>query len=260
MTNFAMPVSLYMSAPVLTVPESTPVFEVHRMLTERRISCVPVIDGGGVPVGVISRTDLLRAGRMETKARGHAPLLTLPDQTARELMHVGVFTVTPDTQVGQAANVLVKRRIHRAFVEDSGRLVGVLSTKELLLAIRDKRVGDPISEHMSPSVFTISVTAPLSLATDRLAKAHVSGLVVVDEDEWPVGTFSQTEALLARDVHTDTAVEEVMSYAMLCLDVRTPLFRAAAQAHATFARRVLAIEDRRVRGVLSGLDFARVAG
>lgn len=259
MTNFAMPVSLYMQEPVITVPEGAPLSEVHRVLAERQISCVPIVDGGGAPVGVLSRTDLLRIGRLTTKTRGRGMLLSLPDQTAREAMHTGVFTVTPDTQVAQAANVLVKRHIHRLFVEEGGRLVGVLSTKDLLLAIRDKRVATPIREAMAAPVFTIPASAPLSLATDRLARAHVSGLVVVDEEEWPVGTFTQTEALLARDVHTDTPVEEVMSHAMLCLEVRTPLHRAAAQAHATRARRVLAVEDRRVQGVLTGLDFARAA-
>jgi hypothetical protein len=49
-----------------------------------------------------------------------------------------------------------------------------------------------------------------------------------------------------------------MSYAMLCLDVRTPLYRAAAYAHATRARRVLAVEGRHLKGVLTGIDFARV--
>ena len=50
-----------------------------------------------------------------------------------------------------------------------------------------------------------------------------------------------------------------MSYAMLCLNVRTPLFRAAAQAYETRARRILVIDDRRVMGVVTGLDFARAA-
>jgi CBS domain-containing protein len=82
---------------------------------------------------------------------------------------------------------------------------------------------------------------------------------VVDDDEWPVGTFTQAEGLGARGLPGDTPLEEAMSYAMLCLDVRTPLYRAAAHAHATRARRVLAVSEGRVRGILTGLDFARVA-
>ena len=129
----------------------------------------------------------------------------------------------------------------------------------MLLAIERKRVATPIHEVMSAPAFVIPLGAKLSLATDRLERAHVSGLCVVDEDEWPVGTFTQREALASRDLDGDTPLEEVMSYAMLCLDVRTPLYRAAAYAHATRARRVLAVEDNRVEGVLTGLDFARVA-
>jgi CBS domain-containing protein len=174
-------------------------------------------------------------------------------------MRPGIFTAAPATHVAQAAHVLVKRRIHRLFVEDAGRLVGVFSTQDLLLAIRDQRIPMPIGQAMACPAFTIPMTAPLSVAVDQFAAAHVSGLVVVDEEEWPVGTFTQTEALLARDVHTDTPVEDVMSHAILCLDVRTPLYRAAAQAHATRARRVLAVEHRHVKGVLTGLDFARAA-
>ncbi|MCC6558589.1 MAG: CBS domain-containing protein [Polyangiaceae bacterium] len=254
-----MPVSLYMNAPVLTVAEGARLPDVHRALIDENVSCAPVVDAKGLPIGVLSRTDLLRIGQMTTKTHAGEMLLTLPDRPARELMHTGVFTVTPDTQVSQAARVMVDRRVHRVFVEEGGRLVGVLSTKEVLLALRDRKVATSIGEAMSAPAFTIPASAPLSLAVERLAKAHVSGLVVVDEEEWPVGTFTQLEALLARDVATDAPVEDVMSYAMLCLGVRTPLHRAAAHAHATRARRVLATEDRQVKGVLTGLDFARAA-
>ena len=44
---------------------------------------------------------------------------------------------------------------------------------------------------------------------------------------------------------------------MLCLHASTPLYRAAAHAYATRARRVLVTEDHRVIGVLTGIDFAR---
>jgi CBS domain-containing protein len=259
MTQFQMPVSLYMRAPVVAVAGDQPLHEAHRILAERSISCVPVLDSNGLPIGVLSRTDLLRIGHIENKTRSREVLITLPDEPARTHMHVGVFTVTPDTQVAQAARMLLKHHIHRVFVEDKGLLVGVFSTKEILVAIWDARVPRPIREAMSSPAFTISASESLALAVDRLNKAHVSGLVVVDDDAWPVGTFTQTEALLARDIHTDTPVEEVMSCGLLCFASQTPLYRAAAQAHATRARRVLAVEDRKVVGVLTGLNFARAA-
>lgn len=257
MVNFAMPVSDYMSAPVVSLPASASLLEVQRTLDHHEVSCIPLLDANEGCAGVISRTDLLRVGRFQAKA-SHAPaLLTLPDKRASEVMHAEVVSVSPSTSISEASRLLVKRRIHRVFVVDAGRVVGVLSTKDVLSAIRDKRVTTKIADVMAAPAFIIHGSAPVSLATDRLARAHISGLVVVDEDEWPIGTFTQTESLRARDLPSETFVEEVMSHAMLCLDVSTPLHRAAAQAHATRARRVLAVADRKVKGVLTGLDFAR---
>jgi CBS domain-containing protein len=259
MTHFAMPVSSYMSAPVVTVPERAPLAEVEATLRERAVSCVPVVDDEGRHKGVISRTDLLRVGRLESRMRAKPAVVALPDREARELMQWDVVTVAPGAHVDEAARRMLKQRIHRVFVEDGGRLVGVFSTKDVLRAVHDKRVEAPIGEAMSAPVFTIPASSPLSLAIDRLEKAHVGGLVVIDDDAWPVGMFTQAEGLGARGLPGDTPLEEAMSYAMLCLEVRTPLYRAAAHAHATRARRVLAIADHRVRGILTGLDFARVA-
>jgi len=271
MTNFAMPISSLMSSPVVTIPAAATLTEANEILHQRCISCVAVMDGDRA-VGVITRTDLLRVGRYESrsrageangeaKAQARAPaLLTFPaGRTVSDAMKREVVALPPGAAVSAAARTMLQRRMHRVFVMDGEALLGVFSTKDVLLAIREQRIATPVAEAMSSPVFTIPLTAPLSLAADRLDKAHVSGLCVIDESDWPVGTLTQNEVMAARDLPADTPIEEVMSYAMLCLDVRTPLYRAAGYAHATRARRVLAVEGRHLKGVMSGLDFARVA-
>lgn len=263
-TPFEMPISSLMSSPVATIADSATLTEAHQMLRDRGVSCV-VVTAGERAVGVLSRTDLLHEGRVEARARGEvkepfAPLLTFPEGRKVEGVYKReIVALAPTATVAAAARTLVERHIHRVFVMDGGDLVGVLSTKDVLVAIREARLTAPIAEAMSTPVFTISLSAPLAQATDQLEKAHISGLCVVDESDWPVGTFTQTEAIAARELPDSTPMEEVMSYAMLCLDVRTPLYRAAGYAHATRARRVLAVEGRHLKGVLTGIDFARVA-
>ena len=103
---------------------------------------------------------------------------------------------------------------------------------------------------------TVRASEPISLATDRLERANISGLIVVD-DGWPVGLFSQREALEARDCPRDTRVDEAMRSAMLALDVETPLYRAAAQAAELQVRRIIAMKHRSIEGILTGIDLAR---
>ena len=59
-----------------------------------------------------------------------------------------------------------------------------------------------------------------------------------------------------------TPIEEVMNYALVCLDRGMAMHRAAANALATRARRVVVVDHRRACGVVTGFDFARalVAG
>lgn len=258
MTVSAMQVSLLMNSPVVSVTAETTLDVAYRLLAERRISSVPVVDASGRPIGVLSDTDLLRVGRMQPSSLAGLQALELPAEPVGQHMHKGVTTVTEDTPVATAARLLVDQHIHRVFVVKDDRLIGVFSTEEVLIALREKRIGTPVGEVMTTPVHTVFMLAPLSEATARLDRAHVTGLAVVDEHEHPVGVFTKTEALKARDMPTDTTVESVMSYAMLYQNAKTPVFRAAAHAYETRTRRVLVMQERKLAGVMTGLDFARV--
>jgi len=255
-SNFQMPVSLYMSAPVQYVKPDDSIGVAYRRMLELRVSSLAVCDVPSRLVGVISRSDLLRIGQRQAGSHGKAALLTLPEKAVSRRMTREVLTVAPGDSLSEAARIMVEGRVHRVFVVDEGALTGVLSTRDLMLAIRDKRVNQPIAQWMSSPLFTVRCEEPLSLATERLGKARVSGLVVLEGD-WPVGVFTESEALAARDAPRDLPIEECMSAAMLTLPVDTTLHRAAAQAAALGVRRVIAVQGRDIRGILSGLDFAR---
>lgn len=204
-------------------------------------------------------TDLIRVGRIQAGTQPGAALLTLPDRQASEVMSADVVTVGPDEPISKAARCMLEGHFHRVYVVADENLLGVLTTRDLALAIRDKFVRQPIGDWMSSPVFTVRADEPISVATERLEKAHVTGLVVL-EDDWPIGLFTQREALESSDHRRETPVEQVMSSAMLVLNEKTPLHRAAGQVAAMHARRVVAVNDhQRVAGILTGADFARVA-
>jgi CBS domain-containing protein len=254
------PVAVYARTHVVTVAHDLPAEGVLRLLEERGISAVPVLDAEGAPIGVVSRTDLLRVGAPRCEdGRYRSFLVDLPALSATDVMHRGVVTVRRTTSVAEAAEVMAKRHLHRVFVEDErGGLSAVFGTREAMLAIGDARIDTPIGSVMSRGALTVPWDAATSLATSRLAWADAQGLVVVEND-WPLGLFTQREALLARASSPNQPVEDAMSHALLCLRTTTPLHRAALQAAHTKARRVLVVEDRKLVGMLTGLDFARLA-
>jgi signal-transduction protein with cAMP-binding, CBS, and nucleotidyltransferase domain len=152
---------------------------------------------------------------------------------------------------------MVARSIHRLMVVDENELIGVLSTLDLAAAVRDARIEKPISAWMTSPVVTIDARKPVAAAIDLLDRLHITALVVQDAG-WPIGTFSQVEALLARDLPRDTPIETVLDPSMICLPSSLPVFRAAAHAAQLDVRRVIASDEGTLAGILGGLDFARV--
>lgn len=59
----------------------------------------------------------------------------LDEHVASEIMTRAVFSVTPDTDVEEAARRMLEAEVHRALVLEDDRLVGVLSTLDILRAV-----------------------------------------------------------------------------------------------------------------------------
>lgn len=257
MANFQVAAAEYMTSPLISLKATSFIDHAHREMQKSQVSALPVVNEDERLIGVISRTDVLKAGRREAGSSRDARLLAFPAKPVSDFMTPDPVVVDAETPLAEAARLMLEHRIHRVFVREEGTAVGIVTTRDLMRAIGEKRVKEPISTYMSSPLFTIRASEPVSLATERLEKARVTGLVVLD-GEWPVGVFTQSEAMESRDVARDTAVEDVMNPAILVLDARTPLHRAAAQAGAMNARRVVVIDGNRPAGIVTGLDFARV--
>ncbi|MCB9555737.1 MAG: CBS domain-containing protein [Deltaproteobacteria bacterium] len=245
-----------MSVPVTSVRLDARLSVADELLRRHDVSCLAVVDASSRLVGAISRTDLLRAGRLAGGLHD-GPLVELPDVAVAELMSADVVCVAPDDSVTLAASRMAQRRIHRVFVREGETAVGVISTRDIMSVIAAAKLRQPIRELMSSPVVSIEGHASVAVAADRLVSAAVRGIVVV-EDGWPIGVFTQSEALLCAQLPDDTCVAELSDPAILCLPVQTPVFRAAATASALQARRVIAVDHRQMEGVLTGFDLARV--
>lgn len=258
MSPFDAPAARYMTSPVVTIHPDAALTDAAARMKEAGVSCLGVVGANGALTGMISQTDLVRVGRLRAALAGGTRLLTLPRHRVRDWLTAAVIVVERDTPLCEAAARMASAHVHRVFVVEGERPIGVLSTTDVMRAVVDSRTNAPLSSCATAKVITVEAGDPLGVALHRLVEARVHGLVVT-ESGWPVGLFTQREALAAGGLDPRHPVEEAMSCAMLCLPARTPLHRAAALALETGARRVLSVTARTLSGIASGLDLARVA-
>jgi CBS domain-containing protein len=131
-----MIVGEWMHRGVITCRPETPVAEVAATMDAKDISALVVVDGGGEALGVISRTDLVNARFIQPYMKHWRGL------NAEHLMTKPVVSVTVDTTINEAVQLLNEKRIHRLVVceksSSHGRPIGILSVTDLA-----KHVGEP---------------------------------------------------------------------------------------------------------------------
>jgi len=139
-------VAEFMAQDVVTIRASATIDEVAKTLVDRHISGAPVVDAEGVPVGVVSQTDLLASrvpkGESEPDAIFDDTDTSISDTqrlmrnpTAEMVMTPMVLSVSRDTDVRTAARIMVAEKVHRLLVTDGEKVVGIISTLDLLRAL-----------------------------------------------------------------------------------------------------------------------------
>jgi len=248
-------VSFYMTADPQVGTPRTSLREVAALLARSRFSALPIVDGAAL-VGVVSRTDLLRLG-IAGSALDRSVALAVPDIPAGDVMTRNPLTVVPSASLPGAARQMIEHHVHRLFVVDGGRLAGVISALDLTEVVRDRKIATPLHDVMSKPIIVIDAREPRRAAIELLDRSGVTALVVVD-GEWPVGVFSQIDAVASRDLPRDAPLEDVVDGCFICMPDTTPLHHAAAQAAQLDVRRVSACRRQEPAGIVSGTDFVRV--
>ena len=136
-----MKVKEIMSSEVVTVAEGTSLKEVAEILAERRISGLPVLDDEGFVVGVVSEADILFKERGPSTRKGvfawlldrygYEGQLKLEARVAGEAMTAPAIVIEPQRPVAEAAHVMLERRVNRLPVVDRGKVVGIISIRDL---------------------------------------------------------------------------------------------------------------------------------
>jgi CBS domain-containing protein len=142
--------------------------DIVRTMQDRKVSAVPVVDGGNRVVGVVSEADLLPKEEFRdsdpdrhTQLRRLSDLAKAGSVTAGELMTSPALTVEADVTLAQAAREMARARVKRLPVVDgTGRLEGIVSRADLLkVFLRDD---EDIAEEVRREVVSYLFPAPAS--------------------------------------------------------------------------------------------------
>jgi len=144
-----------MTENVIAVTKDTEVRELAKILTENKISGVPVLDEDGTLAGVVTESDLIFQNKkvhiptavaildafffLESPEKMEKEMKKMAGVTVGDIYASEVVSVQQDTPLDEIATLMAEKNIHTLPVLDQGRLVGVIGKRDIIRTIAEGR-------------------------------------------------------------------------------------------------------------------------
>lgn len=128
----AIPISAIMSKNVIALTREDDLERAEMLFKRHNIRHIPVVSGESV-IGMLSYSDLLRISFSEVNNDEHTIDSVVYDMfSIEQVMTKNVTSVTSETTIKEAAEILAKREFHALPVVNDGILIGIVTTTDLL--------------------------------------------------------------------------------------------------------------------------------
>ena len=203
-----------MSVEKVAVRQDDFVTKARQLLRDNLLHSMPVVDGEGRAVGMITSQDALRVTSSKSNVTVSGYIQPCP-------------AVTPDTPIVDAAKALVAASVgHIPVMDDAGRLVGTVSMKQVFRALDFTRMNHiPVSRVMTQKVETSTPDEDVSTLWMRMIESGYTGYPVVEKGR-VVGMVTRKDLLnagtarIGREGHkvkAGTSVTKMMSTSVIAV-------------------------------------------
>jgi signal transduction histidine kinase/DNA-binding response OmpR family regulator len=240
-----------MNTHVATICSDETLVSAAKMMSEKKHSCIVVVDGGWV-TGILTETDILK--RIAGKHND------FDSRRVVEIMSSPVVRACRDLSVLKAAKMMEERHIKRLPVLEDERLVGIVTQTDIVRVMTSCGEWRDVSQIMSRNVAAVERMTTVAEAAQVMTSRGISCVVAVEGGE-AIGILTERDMLSKIVAHhkdpTRTTMEEVMSAPVVSVPPNFSVFSASRIMEAKGIRRLTVMEDRRLCGIVAQTDIFR---
>lgn len=141
---------------------------------------------------VIGRNDVDKEILVETKSIVSVPRYKIKDIISRQKL----ISFSPNIHISEGEEILIRNKIESAPVIENNKVIGIVSLREIVSAIVERKNAIVVKEIMDTNVVTLSVNAQIADAITIMKRNNVKRIVIVDPDtQAPVGIVSMSDII-----------------------------------------------------------------
>jgi CBS domain-containing protein len=237
-----------MTAEVVTVEPDINMGEAAKVMGERRIGSLIVVEGDE-PVGIVTERDLLS----NVIARGLDPEKVM----VRSSMSRPLISINPSASIREAARTMMEKKGRLAVFEED-RLVGIVTASDLVKSmpwVEETRL--MVDEYMTKKVETGDEGVTVAKVARVMGEKRIGSIVVTRKGD-PVGIFTERDlltTLLAKGRTLDLPVGEVCSSPLIAIPSATPINVTAHVMSSRHIKRLPVVEEEEMIGIITARDL-----
>ncbi|HPH98433.1 MAG TPA: CBS domain-containing protein [Anaerolineaceae bacterium] len=262
----------WMTSPVITVSPDTSLAEARKIVNERNIRALPIMDGDQL-VGIITRRGLLRLDLSSLDEQSWQLKVELKDEKVSDVMTTNPITVSPDWMMPRAARVMLENKITALPVIENDKLVGILTNSDMLRFILGEspslKKTIPVTNYMTDDVVIVDPDTSLLEAHRLMGIKRIRSLPVINENGDLVGIVTRTDLMSSDPSRLESqnnqqlslkiltqSVEKVMSKSLITIKSNAPLTEAARLMLENKIHVLPVVdEEKKLKGVITESDL-----
>jgi CBS domain-containing protein len=146
-----IPAKSVMTRDIITVPPEATIADTARLMLDRHVTAVPVVDNERRPLGMVSEGDVMRhfgtqfqskraewlrmLAEGETLAPEFLAEIRLNRQRVGEIMHKSIVSADENASLADLADLMLKNAIKRVLILREGKLIGIVSRVDVVRAV-----------------------------------------------------------------------------------------------------------------------------
>lgn len=126
-----------MTSDVITLNHTDNLETAEQLFREKNIRHIPVVSGKSV-IGMLSLTDLLRISFADAASEENVDTTVYKMFTLEQVMAKKIVSISSDTTIKEAAEILSEKEFHALPVVDNGELTGIATTTDMINYLLDQ--------------------------------------------------------------------------------------------------------------------------
>lgn len=144
-----------MTRDVITVDENKSVHDLAKILAEKKISGVPVVDELGKITGIVTENDLIDQTKkvhiptvmrlfdsfvfLESPERMEKDFKKMAASLVKDIASPEIVTVTPDTPLDEVATLMSEKKVHTLPVLEEGNIAGIIGKSDIIRTLAQRK-------------------------------------------------------------------------------------------------------------------------